>query len=85
MKKYELTSETQDFMGRTLYRIKALVSFGDVRAGFTCWPLKWRKRGLEMRTRNERRQRRQEMVWTGLVVAFVGVVFGLGLALGVQL
>ena len=33
MKKYELTSETQDFMGRTLYRIKALVSFGDVRAG----------------------------------------------------
>ena len=38
-----------------------------------------------MRTRNERRQRRQEMVWTGLVVAFVGVVFGLGLALGVQL
>ena len=33
MKKYELTSETKDFMGRTLYRIKALVSFGDVRAG----------------------------------------------------
>ena len=33
MKKYELTSETKDFMGRTLYRIRALVSFGDVRAG----------------------------------------------------
>ena len=33
MKKYELTSETRDFLGRTLYRIKALVSFGDVRAG----------------------------------------------------
>lgn len=38
-----------------------------------------------MRTRNERRQRRQEIVWTGLVVAFVGVVFALGLVLGVQL
>lgn len=38
-----------------------------------------------MRTRNERRQRRQEMVWTTMVVAFVGVVFALGLALGVQL
>ena len=33
MKKYELTSETKDFMGRTLYRIRALVSFDDVRAG----------------------------------------------------
>lgn len=38
-----------------------------------------------MRTRNERRQRRQELVWTAMVVAFVGVVFALGLALGVQL
>lgn len=38
-----------------------------------------------MRTRNERRQRRQEMVWTAMVVAFVGVVFALGLALGVNL
>ena len=38
-----------------------------------------------MRTRNERRERRQEMVWTAMVVAFVGVVFALGLALGVQL
>lgn len=38
-----------------------------------------------MRTRNERRQRRQEMVWTAMVIAFVGVVFALGLALGVQL
>ena len=36
-----------------------------------------------MRTRNERR--RQELVWTAMVVAFVGVVFALGLALGVQL
>ena len=33
MKKYELTSETKDFLGHTLYRIRALVSFGDVRAG----------------------------------------------------
>ena len=38
-----------------------------------------------MRTRNERRQRRQEMVWTVMLCAFVTVVFGLGLALGVQL
>ena len=38
-----------------------------------------------MRTRNERRQRRQEMVWTAMVVAFVVVVFALGLALGVNL
>lgn len=38
-----------------------------------------------MRTRNERRQRRQEMVWTVMLCAFVAVVFGLGLALGVNL
>lgn len=38
-----------------------------------------------MRTRNERRQRRQELVWTVILGAFVAVVFGLGLALGVQL
>ena len=38
-----------------------------------------------MRTRNERRQRRQAMVWTVMLCAFVAVVFGLGLALGVQL
>ena len=38
-----------------------------------------------MRTRNERRQRRQEMVWTVMLCAFIAVVFGLGLALGVQL
>ena len=38
-----------------------------------------------MRTRNERRQRRQELVWTAMVVAFVGVMFALGLAVGVQL
>ena len=38
-----------------------------------------------MKTRNERRQRRQEMVWTVMLCAFVAVVFGLGMALGVQL
>lgn len=38
-----------------------------------------------MRTRNERRQRRQEMVWAGMIIAFVVVVFALGLVLGVNL
>lgn len=38
-----------------------------------------------MRTRNERRQRRQELVWTGMIIAFVVVVFALGLVLGVNL
>lgn len=38
-----------------------------------------------MRTRNERRQRRQELVWTGMIIAFVVVVFALGLVLGVQI
>lgn len=38
-----------------------------------------------MRTRNERRQRRQELVWTVILCAFIAVVFGLGLALGVNL
>ena len=38
-----------------------------------------------MRTRNERRQRRQELVWTVMLGAFVAVVFGLGLTLGVNL
>lgn len=38
-----------------------------------------------MRTRNERRQRRQELVWTGMIIAFVVVVFALGLAMGVQM
>lgn len=38
-----------------------------------------------MRTRNERRQRRQELVWTVMLCAFIAVVFGLGLALGVNL
>ena len=33
MKKYELTSETKVFLGKTLYRIKALVQFGNVNAG----------------------------------------------------
>ena len=32
-KKYELTNETQVFFGRTLYRIRALISFGNVKAG----------------------------------------------------
>ena len=32
-KKYELTSETQEENGETLYRIKALRDFGDVKAG----------------------------------------------------
>jgi hypothetical protein len=35
MKKYELTSETKFVIGKTLYRIKALVSFGTVSAGDT--------------------------------------------------
>lgn len=33
MKKYELTSETKVVFGRTLHRIKALISFGNVEAG----------------------------------------------------
>ena len=33
MKKFELTSETKIFFGRTLFRIKALTSFGNVKAG----------------------------------------------------
>ena len=33
MKKYELTSETKVFFGRTLHRIRALASFGTVKAG----------------------------------------------------
>ena len=32
-KKYELTDEKIKFKGRTLYRIKALKSFGDIKAG----------------------------------------------------
>ena len=32
-KKFELTNETIDFRGRTLYRIKALKDFGDVKKG----------------------------------------------------
>ena len=32
-KKYELTPETQKENGKTLYRIKALRDFGDVKAG----------------------------------------------------
>ena len=33
MKKYELTTETLQFAGRTLYRIKAVKDFGSVKAG----------------------------------------------------
>lgn len=33
MKKYELTTETIQFAGRTLHRIKALRDFGSVKAG----------------------------------------------------
>ena len=33
MKKYELTSETKVVFGRTLHRIRALISFGNVEAG----------------------------------------------------
>lgn len=33
MKKYELTTECKEFLGRKLYRIKALTSFSDVEEG----------------------------------------------------
>ncbi|MEQ3616046.1 hypothetical protein ABHC24_12360, partial [Mediterraneibacter gnavus] len=33
MKKFELTSEFVTFLGKKLFRIKALVSFGDVAEG----------------------------------------------------
>ena len=33
MKKYELTDETKEFDGKTLYRIRALIDFGFVKAG----------------------------------------------------
>lgn len=33
MKKFELTSETKLWLGKTLFRIRALVAFGDVDAG----------------------------------------------------
>lgn len=33
MKKFELTNETQQFMGHVLYQIKALKNFADVHAG----------------------------------------------------
>ena len=33
MKKYELTNETKVVLGTTLYRIRALIAFGDVDAG----------------------------------------------------
>ena len=33
MKKYELTDETKEFNGKTLYRIRALIDFGFVKTG----------------------------------------------------
>lgn len=33
MKKFELTNETKTICGKTLFRIKALISFGNVSAG----------------------------------------------------
>ena len=33
MKKYELTTECKEFLGRKLYRIKALIDFGSVKEG----------------------------------------------------
>ena len=33
MRKFELTTDTKMFLGRKLFRIKALISFGNVRAG----------------------------------------------------
>ena len=33
MKKYELTDDSITFMGRKLFRIRALISFNDVKAG----------------------------------------------------
>lgn len=33
MRKFELTTDTKIFLGRKLFRIKALISFGDVKAG----------------------------------------------------
>src|SRR5574344_2137177 len=33
MKKYELTTESKEYYGRKLFRIKALVSFGNVKEG----------------------------------------------------
>lgn len=33
MKKYELTEETKEYNGVMLHRIKAIKSFGDVKAG----------------------------------------------------
>lgn len=33
MKKYEFTGETKEFFGHTLHRIRAVIDFGDVKAG----------------------------------------------------
>lgn len=38
-----------------------------------------------MRTRNERRQRRQELFWSSMVCGFVAVVLFVGVAAGMAL
>ena len=35
MKKFELTTESITFLGRKLFRIKALISFGNVAVSYT--------------------------------------------------
>ena len=42
------------------------------------------KEAEKVRTRNERRQRRQERFWTGMVILFGCLVFCLGAAVGIQ-
>lgn len=37
-----------------------------------------------VKTRNERRQQRQERFWTGMVILFGFLVFWLGAAVGIQ-
>lgn len=37
-----------------------------------------------VKTRNERRQQRQERFWTGMVILFGCLVFWLGAAVGIQ-
>ena len=56
-------------------------------AEFICSLLRWQRPGLEMeivKTRNERRQQRQERFWTGMVILFGCLVFWLGAAVGIQ-
>ena len=37
MKKYELTNETIEYKGKKLYRIKALIDFGNVKKRSSWW------------------------------------------------